>query len=407
MNESNRREGPPVIFISYSHHDEAWKNRILDYLGVASRQGLFELWNDRRIAAGGDWERAINDAIDRGSVALFLVSEHFLTSDFILKNEVPRVLAGRDSGKLRVFPIIVEPCDWGAVGWLKQMNLRPPDGRPVGETREKKRSDYQTRLDLNEIAKEIRLLVAELQPPDLIVPSGETATQLFETAAPDRRPVELSLAQEGLSDPQARLLMTTCVVTDEPAELRAAIAEWKSSLGRDPRLPDAVKQRARKASLDRLLLDDALRPRLLDWISTTMFYGYLFYGDAGNLRGQPPGQLDQLLLVGPLVNRFRKKTEQIMTVVSAEKGVDAALSQALAFVEREQKRPAVAPKLITKDSDPLLGLARCVGLIASRYLGDPSSEESLTWFECIRNRVRLAMDVVTGEIHTRKLNPLP
>ena len=32
----------------------------------------------------------------------------------------------------RFYPIVVEDCDWEAVEWLKQFNLRPRDGRPVG-----------------------------------------------------------------------------------------------------------------------------------------------------------------------------------------------------------------------------------------------------------------------------------
>ena len=84
--------GRPLIFISYSHRDEDWKNRILLHLGVARKQDRFDLWDDRRIEGGEDWFEAITNAIDAGCVGILLVSAYSLTSNFILKEEVPRLL---------------------------------------------------------------------------------------------------------------------------------------------------------------------------------------------------------------------------------------------------------------------------------------------------------------------------
>ncbi len=42
----------PKIFISYSHVDEVWKDRLMKHLQVLEREGMFEVWDDRRIAAG-------------------------------------------------------------------------------------------------------------------------------------------------------------------------------------------------------------------------------------------------------------------------------------------------------------------------------------------------------------------
>jgi tetratricopeptide (TPR) repeat protein len=149
----------PTIFISYSHKDEAWKDRVVTHLSVLQQ---YELWDDRRIAGGDDWFRAITEAIERGQIALLLVSANSLTSDFILKEEVPRLLAKRDAGQLRLYPIIVEPCHWAAVEWLKRMNLRPCDGRPLGETKNKERTDHQINRDLAEIAMEISQAANEI-----------------------------------------------------------------------------------------------------------------------------------------------------------------------------------------------------------------------------------------------------
>lgn len=74
----------PSVFISYSHKDEAWKDRLVTHLGVLQSQGLLDLWDDRRIGAGQDWHQEIEQAMAAASVAVLLVSADFLTSQFIL-----------------------------------------------------------------------------------------------------------------------------------------------------------------------------------------------------------------------------------------------------------------------------------------------------------------------------------
>jgi hypothetical protein len=90
----------PTVFISYSHRDEEWKDRLVTHLGVLRHQGLLDLWDDRRIGAGQDWKQEIKQAMDAASVAVLLVSAHFLTSRFILGEEVTRLLERRAPGSL-------------------------------------------------------------------------------------------------------------------------------------------------------------------------------------------------------------------------------------------------------------------------------------------------------------------
>jgi hypothetical protein len=120
------------VFISYSHEDEEWKNRVVKHLSVLAAQGHLETWDDRRIGGGEDWYKAIMQALEACSVAVLLVSANSLTSDFIMKEEAPRMLELLNSGKLRhLIPLVIKPCPWTAVDWLKGMNLRPKDGKPL------------------------------------------------------------------------------------------------------------------------------------------------------------------------------------------------------------------------------------------------------------------------------------
>ena len=121
----------PKVFISYSHEDEAWKDRLVNHLSVLERQGLLDLWDDRRIDAGGAWRNEIQEAIESASVAILLVSANFLTSNFIMGEEIPRLLHRRDKEGLEIVPLLIKPCCWKKVECLAQMNFYPKDARPL------------------------------------------------------------------------------------------------------------------------------------------------------------------------------------------------------------------------------------------------------------------------------------
>lgn len=143
----------PIVFISYSHKDEKWKNEIVKHLGVLRDQGHLEIWEDRQIAAGADWHRDIQTALDAASIAVFIITANSLTSAYILNDEMPRLIERVKEG-VRIFPVIAEPCTWQAVPWLRRMNLRPKDARPLSAG-----DEHQINADLAALAGEIYLLV--------------------------------------------------------------------------------------------------------------------------------------------------------------------------------------------------------------------------------------------------------
>ena len=100
----------PTVFLSYSHQDEAWKDRLVRQLKVLKLEGAFDIWEDREIAAGATWAVEIEQAIETASVAVLLISANFLTSQFILQEEVPRLLERRTAEGIPVIPVLVKPC---------------------------------------------------------------------------------------------------------------------------------------------------------------------------------------------------------------------------------------------------------------------------------------------------------
>lgn len=139
----------PTVFISYSHKDEAWKDRLVTQLKVLQMEKMLDVWEDRQIAGGDDWQPEIEKAIERASVAIFLISADFLTSGFIRDEEVPQLLERRQKQGLRIIPLILRPCAWQRVKWLSSIQARPKDGRPLSGG-----SDYQIEADLAALANE-------------------------------------------------------------------------------------------------------------------------------------------------------------------------------------------------------------------------------------------------------------
>jgi len=149
----------PSVFISYSHKDEAWKDRLVRHLGVLQREGLLDTWDDRQIGAGANWYKAIQQAIERARVTILLISADFLTSKFILEQEVPRLLERRQAEGLHIVPVIVWPCPWRRVSWLSSLQSRPKDGRALSAGNE-----HQIEDELTGIADEVITLIEHPRP---------------------------------------------------------------------------------------------------------------------------------------------------------------------------------------------------------------------------------------------------
>ena len=89
---------PNGIFISYSHRDKDWLERINTALKPLVFNDIIVAWDDQSIAAGSNWLDEINRAIVSARIAVLLVSQNFLASSFIHRKELPDMLKRRDEG---------------------------------------------------------------------------------------------------------------------------------------------------------------------------------------------------------------------------------------------------------------------------------------------------------------------
>ena len=105
------------IFVSYSHEDREWKDRLCQMLSPFLRDGDSELhlWSDdQRINPGENWHEAIQGALKAADVAVVLVSASFLNSDYVMKHELPEIMRAAADGKLRLFWVCVSHAAYDA-----------------------------------------------------------------------------------------------------------------------------------------------------------------------------------------------------------------------------------------------------------------------------------------------------
>ncbi len=126
----DEKEPAAKVFVSYSHKDESLRNDLETHLKLLERRGLIEVWNDRLIPPGNEWQPSIDDHLERADVILFLVSVDFLASDYIDNVEMTRALERHHSGEATVIPIIVRDVNWKQAPFAKLQAL-PKDGKPV------------------------------------------------------------------------------------------------------------------------------------------------------------------------------------------------------------------------------------------------------------------------------------
>lgn len=145
-----------MIFVSYSHKDEIWKDRVVSHLQLLTTATGVSVWQDRQIRAGQEWLREIQTALSAARVAVLLISVEFLNSPFITSSEVPKLLARREKEGLKVIPILVRPCAWQKISWLAPLQMWPRDARPLSDMDQNAFEDSLARL-VEQIAADLNV----------------------------------------------------------------------------------------------------------------------------------------------------------------------------------------------------------------------------------------------------------
>jgi ubiquinone/menaquinone biosynthesis C-methylase UbiE len=135
------------VFISYSHEDREWLKHLQVFLTPAFRAGRLKLWADTSLRTGDTWRAEIEAAISRARVAVLLVSPHFLASDFIERDEFPKILEAASQEGLTIVWMLVSaaPYELASVGRIvEKIQCAHPVDQPLDTLREPERNKVLT-----------------------------------------------------------------------------------------------------------------------------------------------------------------------------------------------------------------------------------------------------------------------
>jgi len=122
--------GKKKIFLSYSHKDEDFKEKLDTHFSGLKRNEKIETWNDRKIAPGTEWDDEIKNEMREADIILLLISSDFIASDYIWNTELSFVMERQKNGECVIAPVIIRHCDWKELEFAKKQ-VMPRDGKPV------------------------------------------------------------------------------------------------------------------------------------------------------------------------------------------------------------------------------------------------------------------------------------
>jgi len=168
------------LFFSYAHEDETYRNELEIHLSALKRQGVIEVWHDRKILAGSNFDDSIKQELEDADIILLLVSQYFIASEYCYNIEMQRALQRHDDGSATVIPVILRNCDWHDMPFGKLMGT-PKDGKPISKHAD---TDDAYMDIVTSIKKVAQSLNPGVEKPQKTVASTVTAATKPQTSLP-------------------------------------------------------------------------------------------------------------------------------------------------------------------------------------------------------------------------------
>lgn len=120
------------LFISYSHKDEEYRQKLTEHLNLLEHEGVMYTWSDRNISPGDEWDKEINENLNEAQIILLLISVHSLNSRYIREVEITQALERHKAEEAVVIPVILQKVYWQTPP-LSSLQALPAEGRPVDD----------------------------------------------------------------------------------------------------------------------------------------------------------------------------------------------------------------------------------------------------------------------------------
>ena len=351
------------LFISYSHRDGEWVERLRRMIKPLELRYGLERWDDSRIQAGGLWRQEIEQALASASVALLLVSADFLASDFVTRSELPPLFRAAKQKGLRILWVPLRPSLWKHIPEIEQYQAVIPPGRTLAEMAEveqerafvqiaelilstfqeqeerlaRLKKEEAERLASEQKEQEVRLAREQKAEAERLEREQKEEAervardrQAREWEAQDRQAEQERLAREQREEQQRQ--------AREQAEHqnRAEVERWKAEAERLDREMKALERRAAPEQA----AEELPQPAKNDRQEKLQRYEQEFRpGINATNQVRPPSRTLPLSSSGPLIKPFSRPLSRRQLLISAGTGVGVALG---VIAVKKQPKPARA-----------------------------------------------------------------
>jgi internalin A len=110
------------VFLSYSHQNVFWLNRLRTHLAGLRRAKQIESWDDKEILPGQLWDYQIKKKLEEADIFILLLSADFIASDYIWNNELSVAIQRFRDKNATVIPILFEPLDLAGIPSIFPIN---------------------------------------------------------------------------------------------------------------------------------------------------------------------------------------------------------------------------------------------------------------------------------------------
>jgi hypothetical protein len=187
--QSHRRTN---VFISYSHQDAEWLQRLRVHLKPLEREHRIEIWDDTRIKPGSRWREEIKKALATTKVAVLLVSADFLASDFIAADELPPLLSAAEKEGAIILPVILSPSRFSRTTSLSQFQAVSDPSKPLIDMAKGEQEAILVKVTEDiEVAlnQSPKIVTGQLQKGEITRANATTVNKIKHTKLPKLHPM--------------------------------------------------------------------------------------------------------------------------------------------------------------------------------------------------------------------------
>jgi hypothetical protein len=106
------------------------KTQLDKHLVMLRRSEKINVWQDRKIMAGSEWDASILKELTEADIILLLISVDFNNSQYIWDKELKIAMERHEKDEARVIPIILRTCEWSEMPYAKLQAL-PTGAKPI------------------------------------------------------------------------------------------------------------------------------------------------------------------------------------------------------------------------------------------------------------------------------------